>query len=351
MKGKNMILLSVAVLAIGLFVLPQTMAMFIGTHTWFSVRTGESQYEMCEKCHVNEVAEWETNTVNGGAHSRYEAEYGAGCFCHQINTTRLKEYKVNLTAINASGYNYTRWDGAALNNSSDWEWRSPDTPHAAVIIDCVDCHWNESQQIQNEDSAHYQFWNQTKGGSGIGDNNTACMACHTHTHLNITWIRREGLIINANHTNVSASAYDSWDITVAIDPELHKSRALYNDTGDAAYYVWNNGTWELYSKYGVTISTPDGDTGSTVYYSLAVRNTGTVADTYTMSKTHIGLGSSTLDGAEVGSIYLAAGATGGVVLSVQPPPMGSGTNNVTVTVKSNETTTSATTGNIMTTYS
>jgi hypothetical protein len=30
MKGKNMILLSVAVLAIGLFVLPQTMAMFIG---------------------------------------------------------------------------------------------------------------------------------------------------------------------------------------------------------------------------------------------------------------------------------------------------------------------------------
>jgi len=40
MKGKNMILLSVAVLAIGLFVLPQTMAMFVGQHQWFK----------CENC-------------------------------------------------------------------------------------------------------------------------------------------------------------------------------------------------------------------------------------------------------------------------------------------------------------
>ena len=354
-----MILLSVAVIAVGLFVLPQTMAMFIGQHTWFSVRTGESQYEMCAKCHVNEVAEWELNAVNGGAHSRYEAEFGTGCFCHQINTTALALYKVNLTAINASGYNYTHWcDIADLDNSSDWKWRPTDTAHAAVIIDCIDCHWNESQQLQNKASAHYEFWNQTKGGVGIGDNNTACMACHTHTHLNITWIRREGLIITANHTDVAAAANESWVLNVTIDPELHKSRAIYNDTGDAAYYVWNNDTqtWELYTKYSVTISTPAGKSasnGTSVYYPLVVKNTGTVADTYTMSINLIGTPPDTyaLDPSVGTPVDIAPGATDGVVLEIMDAT--TGTYNVTVTVTSLNatTTTTATTGAIMTTFS
>ena len=245
MKGKNMILLSVAVIAIGLFVLPQTMAMFVGQHTWFSVRTSESQYELCEKCHVNDVAEWRANT---GAHATYNADH-PGCFCHQINETALQEFGLTRAmAPGAYGKNFEHWNntGNVTGPGTDWYWRSNNTPHAAVIIDCVDCHYTEMEQINNPDSAHYAFWNQTKGSDNT-DNNTACMACHTHTHLNITWTRIEGLIIDANHTDATATGADAWDVTVDVDDTPHTSRVLYNDTGNATYMQLVDGTWQYWN--------------------------------------------------------------------------------------------------------
>ena len=251
MKGKNMILLSVAVIAVGLFVLPQTMAMFVGQHTWFSVRTANDEYVLCEKCHVNEVAEWRANSVANGAHSRYVAEYGEGCFCHQINETTLGAYGLDENNSNVSDFNFVIWSemdafgGAAPNNSSNWAWRPVTTPHAAVIIDCVDCHYNESQQISLNTSAHYAFWNQTNAASGNlnSDDNTACMACHTHTHLNITWTRIEGLVITANHTDASLNGSAAWNLTANVNDTHHISRVLHNGTGNSTYLVWNGSVW------------------------------------------------------------------------------------------------------------
>lgn len=176
---------------------------------------------MCEKCHVNEVAEWNANTNGSGAHSKYLAEYGEGCFCHQINTTRLEAYSLSGNNSNVSEFGFVTWRdmGNGLNNSSDWAWRPTTTPHAAVIIDCVDCHYNESQQIDNPDSAHYQFWNQTNSANNSDsntDDNTACMACHTHTHLNITWLRLSGMTIVADHTDATADPYLAWNLTVNV---------------------------------------------------------------------------------------------------------------------------------------
>jgi len=248
MKGKNMILLSVAILAIGLFVLPQTMAMFVGQHTWFSVRTSESQYELCEKCHVNEVAEWRANTANGGAHSQYVQDETDNCFCHQIDEAALARF--DLTEAMAPGaydLGFEHWNSTGnITNETTWYWRSNATPHAAVIIDCVDCHYTEMEQIENENSAHFAFWNQTKNADNT-DNNTACMACHTHTHLNITWLRIEGLIINANHTDATKTGADAWDVSVDVDDTAHKSRVLYNDTGNATYMQWNGTGWEYWN--------------------------------------------------------------------------------------------------------
>jgi len=217
------------------------------------------------------------------------------------------------------------------------------------------------EQINNPDSAHYAFWNQTNTLNGTSstntDNNTVCMACHTHTHLNITWTRIEGLIINANHTDASKTGADAWNLTVNVDATPHKSRAIYNDTGDAAYYVWNNDTqeWELYTTYGVTISTPAGKSatnGTSVYYSLVVKNTGTVADTYTMSiNPSDNPDTSALDPSAGTQVDIAPGATYGVGLEIMDTT--TGTYNVTVTVTSLNatTTTTATTGAIMTTFS
>jgi len=212
---------------------------------------------------VNEVAEWRANT---GAHANYSADIGGGCFCHQINETSLAAY--GLTESNAPGaygFNFTNWRWNTTNDTNkaggepewynttsgawEWGWRPGGTdasPHAAVIIDCVDCHHNEMQQINNPNSAHYAFWNQTAthlNGSANTDNNTVCMAC-THTHLNITWQRIEGLTIIADHTNASLTGADAWNLTVNTNDTLHESRALYNGAGNATYLVKNStGDW------------------------------------------------------------------------------------------------------------
>ncbi len=227
MKGKNMILLSIAVLAIGLFVLPQTLAMFTGQHAWFSASTPSAEYDLCEKCHANEVAEWNQNQASGGAHSGYVAEYGEGCFCHQINTTRLAAYGLADANFNASEFNFTIWgEMDALTDSDNWVWRPTTTPHAAVIIDCVDCHWKQSHQISNTGSAHHAFWNQTKNTTNT-DSNTACMACHTHTPLNMTWARSEGIHIVANHADATSTPYGTWNINATINETLDYNTTTY----------------------------------------------------------------------------------------------------------------------------
>jgi hypothetical protein len=73
------------------------------------------------------------------------------------------------------------------------------------------------------------------------------MACHTHTHLNITWMRIEGLIINANHTDATKTGAAAWDVSVDVDETPHKSRVLYNDTGNATYMQWNGTGWEYWN--------------------------------------------------------------------------------------------------------
>ncbi len=219
MKGKNMILLSVTVLAIGLFVLPQTMAMFVGQHDWFSVRTAEKQYELCIRCHEAEVAEWMSNT---GAHNTYRTDYEpyASCFCHQINATKLSD-DWNLGGVNQKGFIHWNESGD-VTGKGNWSWRANTTPHAALTVECIDCHTNAATQLLQNDSAHKQFYTGTLD-KPEGSNNTACMACHTMVGLNITMERWDsGLIINANHTNYTYG----W----TVDAEVNTSSRTTNST-------------------------------------------------------------------------------------------------------------------------
>ena len=220
-SNKNLILLCIAVAAIGIFIIPSTMSMFVGQHRWYSVTTSSSQYDICERCHIAEVGEWKANT---GAHSAYRAwttsETGVdpGCFCHQVNQTRLTNFGFNssqMTQFNFEVFNET----GKLNSTQDsWNWtngtswRSENTPHAAITIECVDCHYNASVQLNNTNEAHKSFYLQAKNTTlnPYGSNNTACMACHTMVGLNITMTRiRSGIILNATH-----NADYTWTLNV-----------------------------------------------------------------------------------------------------------------------------------------
>jgi len=216
MDRKNIIILGFAIVAIGLFVIPSTMSMFVGQHTWYSVRTADEQGKLCARCHWAEVSEWQNNV--GGAHDTYKLPSGAdpGCFCHQINETRLEDYGFNPAEITDFGFEIFNESGNISNDSDSWlpEWRTNTTPHAAITIGCVDCHYNASDQLNQSTSAHRQFQAEARNATGASSN-TACLACHTMIGLNITMERVwSGINITANHSNYTS---DGWELTFEIN--------------------------------------------------------------------------------------------------------------------------------------
>jgi hypothetical protein len=206
MDRKSTLLLGFAIVAIGLFIIPSTMSMFVGQHRWYSVRTIGDQYAMCQRCHTAEVGEWQANT---GAHAAYAADNPTiGCFCHQINGTSLTEWGFNASRIDSHGFEIFNETGLLNISDGSWSWtnntswRTTDTPHAAITIECVSCHYNASEQLNNTNSAHRQFFVQAKNASlnPYGTNNTACMACHTMVGLNINITRvQSGINVTATH--------------------------------------------------------------------------------------------------------------------------------------------------------
>ena len=234
MDRKSTLLLGLAIVAIGLFIIPSTMSMFVGQHRWYSVRATSDQYDMCQRCHTTEVGEWKANT---GAHAAYrvwsmsETGVDPGCFCHQINETRLGEFGFDTSQITDFNFEIFNETGGLNSTRASWEtaWRTNATPHAAVTIECVSCHYNASTQLNNTNSAHRQFFVQAKNTTlnPYGTNNTACMACHTMVGLNITMTRvGSGIIVNATHNEDY-----TWTVNVTTN-----TTAM---TTDATYYPAN----------------------------------------------------------------------------------------------------------------
>jgi hypothetical protein len=233
MNYKSIILLGFAVAAIGIFIIPSTLSMFVGQHQWYSVRTAESQYDLCERCHAAEVGEWQANRDRGGAHASYENEGNPdndpGCFCHQVNDTRLDEYGIDTSNIDAIGFEIFNETGsldgspAAFNTA----WRTNSTPHAAITIACVDCHLNASSQLNHTNEAHGVLYNASLVAATSVDvsENTACLACHTMVGLNITMKRMEsGITIIANHTNYTG---EGWSLDISINRSSRTNDSTY----------------------------------------------------------------------------------------------------------------------------
>ncbi len=219
MDKKNIIILGFAIVAIGLFVIPSTMSMFVGQHQWYSVRTADDQYDLCYRCHVAEVNEWKANT---GAHATYNEIEKNGCFCHQINESSLDLYGFDPNVLESHDFELWNESGNISDDPASWEWRNKSTPHAAIVIGCEDCHYNATAQLSNEFSAHKAFF-EAANATDYGTNNTACMACHTMIGLNITMERiKSGIIVDANHTEDY-----NWTVSVSTNTSETTSNATY----------------------------------------------------------------------------------------------------------------------------
>nr|QNO47292.1 hypothetical protein POPKKDDM_00011 [Methanosarcinales archaeon ANME-2c ERB4] len=203
MKNK-ILLLSVAVVAIGLFALPSALSMFAGQHSWYDPT--DSGGIPCAKCHFLEKEEL---AASGGPHSvaytslvNKSMDYGSGpgagggnTFWGGTDSVDSRCYGCHQRAGSASSHEF-------LNGSWD---DHRDDQHAAIAVWCIDCHPWVVDELSDGKAAHRWFYDGLNATTEPGTDdlalqqpNRACLGCHTHVGVNITWQR---------------NAYVSYDVT------------------------------------------------------------------------------------------------------------------------------------------
>ncbi|MFZ2071131.1 MAG: hypothetical protein WAV32_05995 [Halobacteriota archaeon] len=194
MSANKIVLLAVAIVAVGIFALPSTVSLFSGQHTWYNLNGAGNQVP-CEKCHADIQAEMVSG--DNGVHLGLA---GPGCDCHRVNSTQVQK----PTGV-ASG------DGNAS---------TPGTKsHAAETIACMVCHeygnsYPHAGGFSNKTDSPYYYGSDAIGRNGtkaahnafiqdaiddpmMEDSNEACIACHTRVGVNITWVKNENMVFQA----------------------------------------------------------------------------------------------------------------------------------------------------------
>ena len=229
MNSSKLILVAIAIVAVGLFALPSSVSLFSGQHTWYDLSVTEGSDVPCEKCHAD-IQDEMMSSLNG----IHEGLAGPGCDCHRVNGT----------GVAIGGYG-----GAAPVPGT--------TSHAAETIACMLCHeeatrtgedypfaggftddvyigtgatvqynYSHSDGTGGEHAAHNQFISQAIIGTLMEDSNEACIACHTRVGVNITWTKNENL-------KFTASEDDQGDWTVGD----------FSATGSNVTYVNEPNSW------------------------------------------------------------------------------------------------------------
>ncbi len=186
--NNKLILIGIAIAAVGLLALPQTLAMFAGQHNWY-----DENALPCYKCHQAEYSEIAT-TID-------TPHYEKDCLdCHQ----------------------YSGWAASGA--------------HAAVSVECLVCHGFGSGElhdvdveINNASEAHRPFYLQSinttaSGWQTLSGANEACVMCHTHAGVDITFERREGMKFNAS---INETGYWTFSNLTVYGTNLTRSNKSY----------------------------------------------------------------------------------------------------------------------------
>ena len=190
--NSKVLLLSVAVIAVGLFAMPSTLSLFSGQHTFYNGSSVD-----CAKCHADIYSELQ-DTANL-VHTTTEFKACEGC--HRTNTTAIKTLIPSNGTANASTWNETNvtGDGQA---------------HAAVTMECINCHSGVDEELNGTNAAHTAFYEDAVNSSTVDMKgaNVACIGCHTHAIVNITWTRAVGYNLTSN-----ATGSGGWDLTFSMN--------------------------------------------------------------------------------------------------------------------------------------
>jgi hypothetical protein len=191
MLNKNLLLFT-AVIAIGLFMIPNALSLFSGQHTFYA---GENV--SCQKCH-QDIYDELANSADSTAHRTSALQSCQGCHI----TGNISQVPYDATT-NMSWFNQSVTTNA--------------NAHAAITLECIACHQGVDEEITGSDAAHAKYYfnssytaNTTAGLSqqnqtviALKGANTACVGCHTHTAVNLTWVRSGGYNMTVNGTTGS----------------------------------------------------------------------------------------------------------------------------------------------------
>lgn len=195
----KIVLLGIAIVSIGLFALPQTMALFVGQHDWYDTTPAGIQIP-CLKCHGDIVSEL---TQPGTVNALHRAQAGpnpdgtGGCYACHVTVAPVD--KEGLTRGGADGNKF----------------------HAAAAPMCLDCHGaglttgpgvDARSILTGPDEVHKPFATQAGASTAqlLKGANEACVACHTHIKANIEWTKATTIEFKATEDGLAPDAPHTW---------------------------------------------------------------------------------------------------------------------------------------------
>lgn len=184
--NSKLLLLTISVLAVGMFAMPNTLSFFTGQHTYTNGTAVN-----CNKCHMDIYDELYASGVSPPPPHTGSSRLLECKVCHRTGKLGL----IFGDTVNGISSN------KGLNISTNPQ------AHSAVTVECIFCHdllvndTSESpQEILGSQEAHSGFYNASNQSTILKGGNEACVGCHTHTALNITWRRPSGYNMNADIT-------------------------------------------------------------------------------------------------------------------------------------------------------
>jgi len=212
----KLILVGLGIVAIGLLALPQTFALFVGQHNWYDTTTADNGIP-CQKCHADV---WqEIYSTQGGAGDGVNS-------AHRAQTSDGGCQACHMTVAPAN-------EGLTQGPNGQY--------HAAIAPACIDCHGGRGPglsalEIQSgSDEVHKDFVNQANdtadptGSKFLKGANEACIACHTHVAVDITWTKKTNITLTA-HETINPDGSHGWIV------------GNYNAVGDVTFTTHGNET-------------------------------------------------------------------------------------------------------------
>lgn len=212
--GNKIILVGIAIAAIGLVALPNTLALFAGQHNFYDTIGLGAAAIPCEKCHADVFSELsQPGSVNA-------IHRGLGCAGCHVTTAPAKE---------------------GLKQGVGGQF------HAAALPQCLDCHGltgvdgtvgpglSALEILNGSVEAHKAFAQQANSSGILRGANAACISCHTHVAVNINWTK--AYMISFSAVENATTGNHSWIVNnfatsgaVQITTYGNRSGAINNAT-------------------------------------------------------------------------------------------------------------------------